>query len=34
MTNPLFQPLRIRSLELSNRIVMSPMTRTYSIEGV
>ncbi|MGV0155301.1 12-oxophytodienoate reductase [Rhodococcus sp. GB-02] len=34
MTNPLFKPLRIRSLELSNRIVMSPMTRTYSIEGV
>lgn len=34
MPNPLFQPLRIRSLELSNRIVMSPMTRTYSIEGV
>ena len=34
MTNPLFQPLRIRSLELSNRIVMSPWTRTYSIEGV
>jgi len=34
VTNPLFQPLRIRSLELSNRIVMSPMTRTYSIEGV
>ncbi|MBT2263731.1 oxidoreductase [Rhodococcus erythropolis] len=34
MTNPLFQPLRIRSLELSNRIVMSPMTRTYSVEGV
>lgn len=34
MTSPLFQPLRIRSLELPNRIVMSPMTRTYSIEGV
>ena len=34
MTNPLFQPLRIRSLEQSNRIVMSPMTHTYSIEGV
>ena len=34
MTNPLFQPLRIRSLELSNRIVMSPMPRTSSIEGV
>ena len=34
MTNPLFQPLRIRSLELANRIVMSPMTRSRSTDGV
>ncbi|WP_443216038.1 oxidoreductase, partial [Rhodococcus sp. P14] len=32
--SPLFRPLRVRSLELANRIVMSPMTRSYSIDGV
>ncbi|MDG3014979.1 NADH:flavin oxidoreductase [Speluncibacter jeojiensis] len=32
--SPLFQPLQVRSLELPNRIVMSPMTRSYSIDGV
>jgi 2,4-dienoyl-CoA reductase-like NADH-dependent reductase (Old Yellow Enzyme family) len=30
----LFQPLRVRSLELKNRIVMAPMTRSFSPEGV
>lgn len=30
----LFSPLRIRSLELPNRIVMSPMTREHSPHGV
>jgi 2,4-dienoyl-CoA reductase-like NADH-dependent reductase (Old Yellow Enzyme family) len=30
----LFQPLRVKSLELKNRIVMAPMTRTFSPEGV
>ncbi|WP_459549207.1 NADH:flavin oxidoreductase [Nocardia sp. X0981] len=30
----LFQPLTVRSLELENRIVMSPMTRAASPEGV
>ncbi|NKS53256.1 12-oxophytodienoate reductase [Rhodococcus hoagii] len=33
-SSPLFQPLKVRSLELANRIVMSPMTRSYSIDGV
>ncbi|MFD4182432.1 12-oxophytodienoate reductase [Rhodococcus sp. NPDC058514] len=32
--SPLFQPLQIRSLTLANRVVMSPMTRSYSIDGV
>lgn len=32
--SPLFQPLRIRSLELPNRIVMSPMTRSRSPQGI
>ena len=30
----LFRPFKIRSLELANRIVMSPMTRTFSPGGV
>ncbi|NLG46196.1 NADH:flavin oxidoreductase [Gordonia sp. (in: high G+C Gram-positive bacteria)] len=30
----LFSPLKIRSLEIRNRIVMSPMTREYSPAGV
>lgn len=30
----LFQPFRVRSLELSNRIVMAPMTRSFSPGGV
>ena len=29
---PLFQPLRVRGLTLSNRIVMAPMTRSFSPE--
>nr|MBM4733165.1 12-oxophytodienoate reductase [Prescottella equi] len=33
-SSPLFQPLKVRSLELANRIVMSPMTRSYSIDGI
>ncbi|MGN5238277.1 MULTISPECIES: NADH:flavin oxidoreductase [unclassified Rhodococcus (in: high G+C Gram-positive bacteria)] len=32
--SPLFRPLSIRTLELPNRIVMSPMTRSYSPGGV
>ncbi|SDC70875.1 oxidoreductase [Rhodococcus tukisamuensis] len=32
--SPLHQPLRIRGLELPNRIAMSPMTRTFSPGGV
>ncbi|MFJ4452799.1 NADH:flavin oxidoreductase [Pseudomonas sp. NPDC089392] len=31
---PLFEPLRIGSLQLKNRIVMSPMTRNFSPAGV
>ena len=31
---PLFQPLRVRGLTLSNRIVMAPMTRSFSPGGV
>ena len=35
MTNvaPLFRPFRIRGLELENRIVMAPMTRSRSPGG-
>ena len=33
-TDTLFRPLRIKSLELGNRIVMAPMTRSFSPEGV
>src|SRR5262245_12469286 len=32
--NPLFSPFNIRSLTLSNRIVMAPMTRRFSPGGV
>ena len=32
--SPLFRPLTIRSVRLSNRIVMSPMTRSHSPGGV
>jgi len=38
MANPdtsiLFRPFSIRSLELKNRIVMAPMTRLFSPEGI
>lgn len=37
MTNSesaLFRPLQVRSLELKNRLVMSPMTRSYSPGGI
>lgn len=32
--SPFFRPIRINELELPNRIVMSPMTRTRSPDGV
>lgn len=32
--NGLFQPLTIRTLEIANRFVMSPMTRSFSPNGV
>ncbi len=31
---PLFQPIRINSVTLANRIVMAPMTRMFSPDGV
>ncbi|MNM72144.1 NADH oxidase [compost metagenome] len=34
MTNPLFKPFHAGNLELSNRIVMAPMTRSQSPGGV
>ncbi|MBB4124228.1 NADH:flavin oxidoreductase [Martelella radicis] len=33
-TQTLFRPFKFKSLELKNRIVMAPMTRTFSPEGV
>jgi len=32
--HPLFQPFRLKSLTLKNRIVMAPMTRSFSPDGV
>jgi 2,4-dienoyl-CoA reductase-like NADH-dependent reductase (Old Yellow Enzyme family) len=34
MTNPLFRPFTINGLQLPNRIVMAPMTRSFSPGGV
>lgn len=34
MTNPLFTPFTLKNLELPNRIVMAPMTRSFSPGGV
>ena len=33
-TDILFEPFRVRSLRLKNRIVMSPMTRSFSPQGI
>ena len=33
-TNQLFKPFRLKSLELKNRVVMAPMTRSFSPGGV
>ena len=33
-TDTFFRPLRIKSLELKNRFVMAPMTRSFSPDGV
>src|SRR5580698_7932298 len=30
---PLFQPINLRKVELRNRIVMAPMTRSFSPQG-
>ncbi len=34
MTNPLFRPFTIKGLTLPNRIVMAPMTRSFSPGGI
>ena len=34
MTNPLFKPFSIRGMTLPNRIVMAPMTRSFSPKGI
>ncbi len=33
-TAPLFEPFKIKGLELANRIVMAPMTRGFSPDGI
>ena len=33
-TSPLFRPLRLKGLNLENRVVMSPMTRSFAPGGV
>jgi 2,4-dienoyl-CoA reductase-like NADH-dependent reductase (Old Yellow Enzyme family) len=33
-TDVLFQPFRLKSLELANRIVMAPMTRSFAAGGI
>src|SRR5690606_23956533 len=33
-TETLFRPFRLKSLDLKNRIVMAPMTRTKAPEGI
>ena len=34
MTNPLFKPFSCRGLNMPNRVVMAPMTRSFSPNGV
>lgn len=34
MTNPLFQPFSCRGMTVPNRIVMAPMTRSFSPDGI
>ena len=34
MTNPLFRPFKLKGLTLPNRIVMAPMTRSFSPGGI
>jgi 2,4-dienoyl-CoA reductase-like NADH-dependent reductase (Old Yellow Enzyme family) len=31
---PLFRPLQVKTLRLENRVVMSPMTRSFAPNGV
>ena len=32
-TDAMFRPLRVGTMDLPNRIVMAPMTRTFSVDG-
>jgi 2,4-dienoyl-CoA reductase-like NADH-dependent reductase (Old Yellow Enzyme family) len=32
--DPLFKPFKVKSLQLRNRIVMAPMTRSFSPNGI
>ena len=34
MPNPLFRPFNMAGLQLPNRVVMAPMTRSFSPNGV
>nr|WP_310522475.1 NADH:flavin oxidoreductase [Polymorphobacter sp.] len=34
MTNPLFRPFKLKGLTIPNRIVMAPMTRSFSPDGI
>ena len=34
MSNPLFSPFHLKGLTLPNRIVMAPMTRSFSPGGI
>ena len=34
MSHPFFKPFSCRGLEMPNRIVMAPMTRSFSPDGV
>jgi 2,4-dienoyl-CoA reductase-like NADH-dependent reductase (Old Yellow Enzyme family) len=33
-TDALFRPFRIGAMELANRIVMAPMTRSFAVDGI
>ncbi|MFT4466208.1 MAG: hypothetical protein ACMX3H_18715 [Sodalis sp. (in: enterobacteria)] len=33
-TDVLFHPVRIGAMELPNRIVMAPMTRSFAVDGI
>jgi len=33
-TDVLFRPFRVAGLQLANRIVMAPMTRSFAVDGI